>query len=377
MSAKVKEKPPGSGKWFVFVNHKGTRRSALAPSKRDAETTAKIINQKILSGSFTLESSSEIKSFREYADIYLQHCTIKPSTKADYISILKCHIFPEFGARAVDKITRLDIKNFLKKKLAGGLTISTVEHFRACLCNIFDTAYDDEVIPQNPAARLGRIAGRSQIAHTSGVKPRFLSKDELSTLLETFLKYKPEHYPLAMLLSRTGMRVGEAVALQWSDIDFEKIVIHVKRSKARTIIDTPKSGKSRDVDMSRQLADVMRRLRMEMISGSVKTGKRSKWVFPGKSAETIDATAWRKRTFNSMVRRAGLEKMRVHDLRHTYASLMLAAGQPLIYVQRQLGHHSIQITADTYSHLIPREDQGAVDALDDIPKKDIPVWKEM
>ena len=128
---------------------------------------------------------------------------------------------------------------------------------------------------------------------------------------------------------------------------------------------TSSSGKSRDVDMSKQLAEVLKKLRKEVLSQSVKSGQRPKWVFPGKVSETIDATAWRRRTFDVMVKLAGLPKMRVLDLRHTYASLMLAQDQPLIYVQRQLGHHSIQITADTYSHLIPKSDHGAVDALDD------------
>ena len=114
-----------------------------------------------------------------------------------------------------------------------------------------------------------------------------------------------------------------------------------------------------------QLAEVLKKLSMEVLSQSVKSGQRPKWVFPGKVSETIDATAWRRRTFDVMVKLAGLPKMRVHDLRHTYASLMLALGKPLIYVQRQLGHHSIQITADTYSHLIPNSDHSAVDSLDD------------
>lgn len=373
--ARVIEKP--KGRWLIYVNYQGKRQQAVAPDRKTAEETAQNINRKILEGTFRIEEDEPVKTFRDYADIYLAHCTIKPSTKADYKSMLKCHLFPEFAERKIDKITRLDIKNFLKKKLASGLTISTVDHFRACLSNVFDCAYDDEVLSQNPAARLGRIANRGQESHTSGVKARFLTKFELSALLDTFQKYRPEHYPLALLLARTGMRVGEAVALQWTDIDFEKRIINVRRSKSRTIIDTPKSGKSRAVDMSKQLSVVLREKRMEMVSASVKTGQRSKWVFPGKSAETLDPTAWRRRTFDVMVRRAGIDKMRVHDLRHTYASLMLAAGQPLIYIQRQLGHHSIQITADCYSHLIPRDDRGAVDALDDVRKKEEEqLWKE-
>ena len=247
----------------------------------------------------------------------------------------------------------------------SGLSASTVNHIKACLCNIFDVAFDDGAIQQNPATRLGRIATRLQKAHTSDIKPKFLTSEEVSALLNIFLKHRPNHYPLALLLARTGLRIGEAIALQWQDIDFEKRIIHVRRSKSRTIIDTPKSGKSRTVDMSKQLAETLLNVKKERRMQSIRPGQRTKWVFPGQMSETIDATAWRRRTFDVMVKLAGLPKMRVHDLRHTYASLMLSHGQPLIYIQRQLGHYSIQITADTYSHLIPKSDRGAVDALDD------------
>jgi integrase len=363
MSAKVQQNK--AGKWCIVLHYEGQRKSAVAPDKRTAEATAREINRRILEGTYHLEEGDQIKTVSDYALIFLAHTTIKPSTKSDYISILKTHINPAFGDLPVDSVTRLDVKNFLKKKLMNGLAASTVQNIKACLCNVFDVAFDDGVIPQNPATRLGRIAGRAQKAHTSGVKPKFLTATELTTLLDTFQKHRPGHYPFALLLARTGMRVGEAVALQWQDIDFEQRIIHVRRSKSRTVIDTPKSGKSREVDMSKQLADALLKVRKEMITQSVRSGQRSKWVFPGQVTETMDATAWRRRTFDVMVKLAGLSKMRVHDLRHTYASLMLANGQPLIYVQRQLGHHSIQITADTYSHLIPKSDRGAADSLDD------------
>jgi len=363
--ARAIEKPKGSGKWIVYVSWNGKRQQATAPDRRSAEKKAREINMKILDGSFQLVEDQPIKTFGDYSKIYLQNCAIKPSTKSDYISMLKKHIIPVFGETRVDKITRLDIKTFLRRKLGTGLTKSTVDHLKACMCNIFDAAYDDEAIQQNPAARLGRIIGRNQEAHTSGVRPIFLNREELSRLLDMFLSERPTHYPLCLLLARTGMRVGEAVALKWHDIDFGRRVIHLRRAKARTIIDTTKSGKSRDVDMSMKLTQVLQDLKRKRAEQEIKSGKRAEWVFPGKFSDTLDATAWRRRTFDVMVRMAGLPKMRVHDLRHTYASLLIENGQPLIYIQRQLGHHSIQITADTYGHLIPKEDKGAVDSLDE------------
>jgi integrase len=356
MSATVREKVKGSGRWYVIVNHNGQRKSAVATDKRQAQATAREINRRILDGTFKLSQEDNVKTFAEYSEIYIANTNVKPSTLADYKSILKKHVNPVFGKKPINTITRLDIKNFLRQKIKNGLTVSTVGHLRACLSNVFETALDDEEIDQNPASMLGRIVARGQVAHKSDIVPIFLTRPELSKLLATFLEHAPEHYPLALLLARTGARIGEAIALQWDDIDFEKAVMTIRRSKSRTIIDTPKSGKSREVDISNQLLAVLKER---------KIGTKNKWIFPGIKSESLDATAWRRRTFEKMLALAGLKKMRVHDLRHTYASLMLEQGEPLIYIQRQLGHHSIQITADIYSHLIPTTDSKAVNALDD------------
>ncbi len=356
MPATVREKIKGSGRWYVVVHHDGQRKSAVATDKRQADSTAREINRRILEGTFQLNNEDFTKTFVTYSEIYIANATIKPSTLADYKSMLNKHINPVFGSKNIDKINRLDVKNFLRQKLKFGLSLSTVEHLRACMSNVLNVALDADEIDQNPASRLGRITSRDQMAHKSNVVPIFLTKEVLTRLLDTFLKHKPAHYPLALLLARTGMRIGEAVALNWDDIDFDKAIITVRRAKSRTVIDTPKSGKSRNIDMSNQLSVVLRERKSEA---------KSKWVFPGIKSETLDATAWRRRTFDKILELAGLQKMRVHDLRHTYASLMLEQGQPLIYIQRQLGHHSIQITADIYSHLIPTTDRKAVNALDD------------
>jgi len=356
MSATVREKVKGSGRWYVIVNHNGQRKSAVATDKRQAQATAREINRRILDGTFKLSQEDTVKTFAEYSEIYITHTSVKPSTLADYKYMLAKHIIPVFGNKAVDSITRLDVKNFLRQKLKNGLTVSTVDHLRACLSNVFETALDNEEIEHNPVSKLGRIATRGQLAHKSKVVPTFLTREELAKLLATFLKHAPEHYPLALLLARTGVRIGEAIALQWNDIDFERAVITISRAKSRSIIDTPKSGKSRDVDMSNQLLSALMTRKSEA---------KDRWVFPGTKTDTLDVSAWRRRIFVKILELSGLKKIRVHDLRHTYASLMLEQGQPLIYIQRQLGHHSIQITADTYSHLIPTSDRKAVNSLDD------------
>ena len=110
------------------------------------------------------------------------------------------------------------IKKFLMGKIKSGFATSTVSHMKSCIGGALNVAVDDGVLTANPAHRLGKIFKKKNIQ--GDIKP--YSRDELSSLLESFQTHFPDHYPQALTLARTGMRLGEALALQWDDIDFEE-----------------------------------------------------------------------------------------------------------------------------------------------------------
>ncbi|BBO74445.1 hypothetical protein DSCW_18620 [Desulfosarcina widdelii] len=89
------------------------------------------------------------------------------------------------------------------------------------------------------------------------------------------------------------------------------------------------------------------------------------WVFVSNAGNPLDINSWRRRVFYKAIEKAELRKIRVHDIRHTYASLLIQAGESLAYVRDQLGHHSISVTVDIYGHLTPGGNKAAVDRLDD------------
>ena len=119
--------------------------------------------------------------------------------------------------------------------------------------------------------------------------------------------------------------------------------------------------------MSHQLAETLKNLKHNRKLETVKRGWKSvpKWVFVNGEGHTLDGNNWRKRIFDKVLEKAELRKIRVHDLRHTYASLLIQAGESLAYVRDQLGHHSIKVTVDIYGHLAPEGNKEAVDKLDD------------
>ena len=191
--------------------------------------------------------------------------------------------------------------------------------------------------------------------------------DECKLLMDTVEAHFPEHHALFLLLLRTGMRVGEALALQPGDIDFNGRFITVQRGLSRRRIETPKSGKSRRVDMTPQLADA---LRMQMAENNKKgmklgLGGSPEYLFTNEKGGFIDLNNWRRRVFNKALKEVELRKIRVHDLRHSYATIRISRGDSILDVSNQLGHHSVKLTLDTYSHWLPGKNKAEVDALDD------------
>jgi integrase len=198
-----------------------------------------------------------------------------------------------------------------------------------------------------------------------------LNKRETALLLETFKKHYPKDYPMALTLARTGMRFGEVCALQWGDIDFNSRFILVQRNVTnRGQIDTPKNNKTHRVDISLQLVEVLTELRKQRKVETLKKGwgEVPEWVFISSKRKPIIMNNWRDKIFNRALEKAGLRKIRVHDLRHGYAHQLIKAGATLLFVSHQLGHSSIKITADCYGH-IKRDDEDSkkliVDCLDD------------
>ena len=130
---------------------------------------------------------------------------------------------------------------------------------------------------------------------------------------------------------------------------------------------TPENGKTRRVDMSRQLTETLKALLLERKRETLKNGwgEVPPWVFVNETGGMLDGDNLRRRVHSGILKKAGLRYVRLHDLRHTFASLLIQNGESLAYVKEQLGHHSIQITVDTYGHLVPGGNRQAVDRLDD------------
>lgn len=175
----------------------------------------------------------------------------------------------------------------------------------------------------------------------------------------------PEYYPLFLCAIHTGLRSGELARLQWGDIDFNGYFLVVRRSIVHGRIQPTKTDKTRRVDISDTLLGTLQALRHRRMKEWLGKAKNEipEWVFCNQEGNPADMHNVKNRHFHKCLERAGLRKIRFHDLRHTFASLLIQNGEPLAYVKDQLGHSSIKMTVDVYGHLVPGANRQAVNRL--------------
>ena len=365
--------------WYVFVEHHGRRIArSVGRSKERAEQLCRELNDTLVPGDLSIfcKVETQIPLFRDYGQTWLrQYAEIecKPSTVAGYRSILETRLVPVFGELPLNQITRSEVKDFLSNLTKVGLSRNTLRNTLCTFRAILNQAIEDGLIDRNPAARLGRFA--------KSEKPQFqataLTHQESETFLASTRELCPEYFALFLTALRTGLRRGELVAVRWGDIQFgasdedPNRYIFVQHNFVARQFTTPKSKKSRRVDLSKQLRGVLLDLRDRRMLKAFTAGKSSiadELVFPSPEGSVLDPDNLVKRYFLPAIEHAGLRRIRFHDLRHTFGSLLIQGGASLAYVKEQMGHSSIQVTVDTYGHLIPGANVNWVDRLDAKPE---------
>ena len=288
----------------------------------------------------------------------------KPSTSDRYKDILSNYLIPGFRGKDLNQITKVDAKRFFIELLNGKLHPNTVKTYYSVLRALLSEAFEDERITVNPVIGLSKL-----FRNKRNEKPEsdcFFAHDEVTKLLQTALVHFSNYYPMILCASRTGMRLGELIALKWDDIDFNKRFVNVNQSDYRGIEALTKSRRSRQVDISNQLYEtlVLWKAKQSQLFQSWKEAS-PVYVFTTETGCKINPNHFRDLVWKKCLELAGIRYIKFHALRHTFASLLLQKGESPVYVQKQLGHHSIDQTVGTYGHLIPGDNRSAVNKLDD------------
>lgn len=364
MGVKVREH---KGAWWIFINHRGSRKAKKiglgAAGKKAAKQVAQQIQARLALGQPAFESHTAGVTIDCYAETFLGRIeqTRKHTTYADYRKILDRDVRPVFNGLDLRSITREKVKDLAMSCLAKGQSPKTVQNIVRCLSSLLSHAVEDGLILVNTALKPGKFLPK--ISKRRTLSP--LTREEVADLLDTAKTRMPRYYPLFLCAVRTGMRMGELLALQWPDIDWQGRFIEVRRNYTHWKLTTPKSGESRRVDMSQGLMHTLKDVLLErQIEAGATATEVPLWVFPSETGGLLHPHNIRDRVFYGLLTKAKLRRVRFHDLRHTFASLLLQNGESPVYVKEQMGHSSIQVTVDLYGHLIPGGNKQAVDRLD-------------
>ena len=369
MAVKVRKR---NGKWYVVIDYHGKRKSKCVGTREAAEKVRREIEARLALGEAgVLTESDKTETFTEYSQRWLKsHVALhlKPSTQDSYRSLLDSRLIPRFGKLPLRDVTRNKVKSYLAEMVESGkVRKNTIRNVIACLRAIMQHAVEDGIVEVNPATGLGRF-NKPQL---EGRKAEFLTQEEAQRFLNTAKEFCPDKHPLFLAALRAGLREGELLALQWEDIQLGESsedhgrYILVRRNYSHGQFTTPKSHKARKVDLNLELRSVLLAWRDELMLRAFETGKRGvpKFVFPSETGGPLDGSNVYHRYFRPCLEAAGLRPITFHAMRHSFASHLIQNGASLLYVKDQLGHSSIQVTADIYGHLLPSANISWIDSL--------------
>jgi integrase len=288
---------------------------------------------------------------------------LRPSTYATYQLHVRNHISPALGRIPLQQLGPQDIQSFINAKLATGLAPRTVGDIHAVLRTALTQAVKWGLVARNVAT----LVNRPRIPKK---QPTFLTPEQSVSFIEA--SAGDRYQPLFITALSIGLRRGEALGLRWEDVDFERGVITLRQAMQRV------EGKLRPVELKTHAAHrsinlpgltiaALRRQRVHQMEDRLLAG--STWndtglVFTSRLGTPIDPRNY-KRALDRALHRAGLHHIRIHDMRHTAASLMLSQNISPKVISEVLGHARVGITLDIYSHLYEPMRQEAAARMDE------------
>lgn len=305
-------------------------------------------------------------TFRELLQLWLAEYVkpnCRPKTHEDYSRHIRIHIEPALGGVPVYRLAPVHFQKLYNELHANGLSSSFVQIIHTICRSSLKWAVEMQMLQQNSAEKAKPPKKRRS-------EMRYWTSEQVQHFLNTISDHV--HYPLFYLAFFTGMRRGELCALHWEDVDLQNGRISVKRTTQRlkgkglSIYEHTKTKMGRRViDISPGVISTLKKHKAKQAAEFMQIGHTPHLVFCTYKGTPVDPNDFRQ-YFQRLTKKAGLPPIRLHDIRHTHATMLLQQGVHPKIVQERLGHSTIQMTLDTYSHLIPSMQKDAANLLDDL-----------
>lgn len=372
----------------------GTYENMAQQKKAAAELLAKRLRE-VEGGQY--RPFADRSTFSEVCDQYVtSKVDIRATTRRSYAGLIELYLRPYFGVQKVHRVTASGIERYRGEMVAGlpqpiaeafaarllqarpalgaarakqraarvKAGVRTINKSLTLLTMIFNYAKSRHLVEHNPAEGIAKL---KTALTDSPIDANILTPTEVALLFdaaETARRGGEGHltsnnYRLLIRVAVfTGMREGEILGAQWDDIDWNSRQLHVRRAWKEGAFVEPKTASSkRRIDLPAEIVSELRAWRLACPKGEFDL------IFPNLEGRPMSHANLLQRGFYPALRRAGLRKIRFHDLRHTFASLLIANGEDVVRVSRLLGHANPTITLNVYSHMLPREHYGSADRL--------------
>jgi len=347
------------GVWYGIISLRRRRKKWVKIGRCSKTLAEKILTKMeydIISGNFGLLVIKPI-GFADFAPIYLEKIqkTKAPKSCLNERGFLK-NLTAYFGNKNLASITKEDVENYRDLRL-DKVKSRTVNLELIALSSLLKKAIEMKHLEKLPWNKIPMV----KVRDARGTN--FLSVEQVNRLKEAS---SPWLYPFVCLALHSGMRLNEMLWLEWSQIDFERRVIRLQNKPGFTI----KNLRPREIPIDDDLYEVLQHhfafyprinaLKKNAQAYSPRQERQQHWVFCHRDGSRLKNF---KTSFRNALQRAGIQGIRKHDLRHTFASHLTMEGVSLKAIQETLGHKSINITMDIYGHLTPEHIRASVNRL--------------
>lgn len=330
-------------RWRVILYNPATHKQewhTVSGNRRDAEAFERQQKNRLASGVYI--AKTDRRTFAEVVEMFLKERAARDrrtSTLVCYQTVFKCHLLPDFGPREVGTIRRADIADHFDAMRTAGATVQTVNRTLRAMKAVLFFALERELVERNVMQRFRPFEGGKSERHVS--RGAF-SEGEVQAVIAAA---RPHERALIGLLCFTGLRPGEAYALDWSAVDLEAGCLRVVRSwdhRGGKFVEPKTAAGVRVVPLSGWLVT-------ELEAHKARSGAEG-LVFANANGKPMNPSNVRRDLWIPLKKRAGVRALDLYSLRHTFASLGRTAGESSFNVARMLGHSRSSLVDSVYAH---------------------------